>query len=79
MFRTQIYLTEDERDQLHWLSITTGKRKSKLIRDAIDEYILLKKSSLKRKKRKAAGLWANREDLPNFKEIRDEFERENID
>lgn len=75
MFRTQIYLTENERNQLNLLSMTTGKHKSALIRDAIDQYILFKKPPLKRKKHRAAGLWAKRKDLPNYNEIRNEFDR----
>lgn len=80
MFRTQIYLTEMECNQLNLLSRATGKHKSALIRDAIDQFILAKHSSLKKKKRSsAAGLWAERKDLPNYRELRDEFDRKIID
>lgn len=75
MFRTQIYLTENERTQLIELSKVTGKHKSALIRDAIDQYISFKKTSLKIKTRPAAGLWAKRKDLPDYAKLRDEFER----
>ncbi len=79
MFRTQIYITENERSQLNLLSITTGKHKSALIRDAIDQYILFKNPPLKRKKHHAAGLWAKRKDLPDYSEIRNEFDCKTAD
>ena len=40
MVRTQIYLTEEERDGLSVLSETSGKKQSKLIREAVDCFIL---------------------------------------
>jgi len=81
MFRTQIYLTEIEREQLNVLSRTMRRHKSALIRDAIDQFIEDKSSSLKKKKGKkhpAAGLWANRKDLPNYTELRNELDRKII-
>ena len=74
MIRTQIYLTENERNELNSLSKTMGKHKSAIIRDAIDQYILFKNSNLKSRKRRAAGLWAQRKDLPDYKKVRDEFD-----
>jgi hypothetical protein len=76
MLRTQIYLTEDERKMLAILSKETGQHLSALIREAIDQYIDRILSS-KRKKRKssAAGLWANRDDLPDMRTLRNEFDR----
>jgi len=47
MVRTQIYLTERQRDELTAMAKTTGKKKSELIREAIDRLIesFLKKTN----------------------------------
>lgn len=78
MFRTQIYLTEEERERLLLLSKELGQHQSALIREAIDQFIE-KKFLEKKKKRpalkKAAGLWADRKDLPDFRGLREEFDR----
>ncbi len=39
MVRTQVYLTESEREALRMLSESSGKKKSELIRQAIDEFV----------------------------------------
>jgi predicted DNA-binding protein len=80
MFRSQIYLTEAERAQLHKLSRQTGKSQSELIREAIDRFVEL---NLKQSENKLAsaravkGMWRDRDDLPNFTDIRKEFDRDN--
>jgi hypothetical protein len=77
MFRTQVYLTQIEREKLSLLSRELGKSQSTLIREAIDLFI---EKKAKRKKKSAlheiAGLWADRNDLPDFHELRKEFDRE---
>ena len=78
MFKTQVYLTENERDELVALSKSLGKSKSALIRNAIDDYIASKRGLLNKKKPKtypAAGIWAERTDLPDFSELRNELNR----
>lgn len=78
MFRTQIYLTQHERESLVLLAKELGQHQSALIREAIDQYIA-KKLLENRKKQQAlsvaAGLWADREDLPDFNRLRKEFDR----
>ncbi len=76
MFRTQIYLTEKERTTLKLLTKQTGKSQSQLIRDAIDRLI----ESLDHQNRlyllrQARGMWRGRKDLPDFDELRREFDR----
>ena len=39
MVRTQIYLTENQREKLATIAKTVGKKQSELIRDAIDRLI----------------------------------------
>ena len=76
MVRTQIYLTESQRDELAALAKTAGKKQSELIREAIDR--LLAKEGMNRRKaalRKAAGIWKNRSDLPDFKALRTDWDR----
>lgn len=76
MFRTQIYLTDSEKEALNRLTADTAKTQSELIRQAIDEFIA-KYQKEKRKKvlAQTAGLWANRTDLPDFDKLRKEWDR----
>lgn len=79
MFRTQIYLTQFEREKLNLLARELGKKQSALIREAIDQFIENKIIEKQRKKsalHDIAGLWANRDDLPDFYELRNELNRE---
>ena len=75
MIRTQVYITEEEKNILHLLSRQTKKNQSELIREAIDCF---SKNLLKDKNtilREAAGMWAKRKDIPSMKEIRNAWER----
>lgn len=68
MIRTQIYLTNEEKQELDALAERTGKRQSALIREALD--VFLRKADGHRRQeaiRRAAGLWRNRTDLPETK------------
>jgi predicted DNA-binding protein len=76
MVRTQIYLTEEERAGLGALVEATGKKQSELIREAIDRLLdttsdRYRASALDR----AAGMWRNRSDLPDFKATRQSWDR----
>jgi len=77
MIRTQIYLTELQRSELAAISQTFGKKQSELIREAVDSFIA--KAGHSRRKivlREAAGIWKDRSDLPDFKAIRAEWDRD---
>lgn len=39
MIRTQVYISRQERDLLRQLAEETGKSKSQMIREALDEYL----------------------------------------
>jgi hypothetical protein len=75
MVRTQIYLTERQRDELAAIAKTAGK-KSELIRETVDR--LIDQSGRTRREavlREAAGIWKDRKDLPDFKATRAEWDR----
>lgn len=78
MIRTQVYLTELEQKQLNLLAQQSGVPKSEMIREAIDAF-LQSKLSLKQDRiaaiRAAAGMWADRDDMPDFTAIRKELDR----
>ena len=76
MVRTQIYLTEQERDGLKALVEVTGKKQSELIREAVDRFIeLAAGSSRDAILESAAGMWRDRTDLPNFNSTRRSWDR----
>ena len=76
MIRTQIYLTDRQRAKLTIIAKNMGKKQSELIREAIDR--LIEQAGQNQKKtalKEAAGLWKNRDDLPDFKALRSEWDR----
>ena len=76
MVRTQIYLTERQRDELAAIAKTAGKKQSELIREAVDRFIDQAGSSRRENVlREAAGIWKDRTDLPDFKATRADWER----
>jgi hypothetical protein len=76
MFRTQIYLTKKEREGLEIVSRATGKKQSELIRDAVDQMIDMAQGPRRQSiLSAAAGLWRDREDLPDFAAARRSWDR----
>ena len=76
MVRTQIYLTEDEREGLDAMAISTGKKQSELIRDAVDRFLDLAHGDRRAAiLKEAAGLWRTRRDLPDFAAARRSWDR----
>ncbi len=76
MVRTQVYLTERQRDELAAIAEASGKKQSELIREAVDQ--LIDQAGSDRRDvvlREAAGLWKDRTDLPDFKAIRADWDR----
>jgi len=77
MIRTQIYLTERQREELAAIAKTAGKKQSELIRDAVDRLIDQEgRSQREAVLREAAGIWKDRTDLPDFKASRAEWDRD---
>ncbi len=76
MVRTQIYLTERQRDELAAIAKIAGKKQSELIREAIDRLVdQVGHSRREAILREAAGIWKDRADLPDFKAMRAEWDR----
>jgi len=76
MVRTQIYLTESQREELAAIAKTAGKKQSELIREAVDR--LIDQEGRSRREavlHEAAGIWKDRTDLPDFKATRAEWDR----
>ena len=76
MVRTQVYLTEYERLGLVDLATMSGKKQSELIREAIDN-LIAKFGKVKHKSAidNAAGLWKDRDELPDFSGMRESWDR----
>ena len=76
MVRTQIYITDKERESLQSLAKQTGKSQSELIRQAIerllDQFTKVDRGELFTQ---AKGMWKDRKDLPDLRSIRREFDR----
>ena len=76
MVRTQIYLTEEERDGLIAVAKSTDKKQSEIIREAVDRFLELSRGN--RRKTildETAGMWRNRTDLPDFAAARRSLDR----
>ncbi|MBI9083753.1 MAG: ribbon-helix-helix domain-containing protein [Desulfobacterales bacterium] len=76
MIRTQIYLTDRQRAELASISKALKIKQSELIREAVDRFI--DQAGQHRREivlREAAGIWKDREDLPDFKAMRNEWDR----
>ena len=76
MVRTQIYLTEEEKTGLTILAKSTGKKQAELIREAVDRFI--DSTSIQRRDvvlGQAAGMWKDRNDLPDFDAARSSWDR----
>ena len=75
MRRTQIYLSEPERQGLQALAQRSGKSQSALIRDAIDVFLQQHQPQGRLARlRQARGVWASRTDLPDWQALRRELD-----
>jgi predicted DNA-binding protein len=71
MVRTQIYLTQAEQRALSALGKATGRTRSEIIREAVDEFVQKRHASHRLKLlRQARGLWKIRTDSPDVRQLR---------
>lgn len=76
MIRTQIYIPEHLQKKLDSLSKSRGTSKAGIIREALELYCAgLDESERKLKLSKGAGLWKEKSDIPDLKELRSELDR----
>ncbi len=76
MVRTQIYLSESEREGLAALARRTGRTRSDLIRAAVQQFLTARRVlNCRAVLESKAGIWAERTDLPDFARLRDEWDR----
>ena len=74
MVRTQIYLTERQRIGLSAIARTSGRKQSELIREAVDSFIeRMGENGQNTIIENAAGIWRDRDDLPNFESLPSEW------
>jgi predicted transcriptional regulator len=76
MQRVQIDLSAQERQALQVLAQRSGRSQSSLIREAIDGYLEREQPHQRLAQlRQARGLWAGRDDLPDWPQLRQELDR----
>ena len=76
MIRTQIYLTEEEKRGLESATISLGKSQSDLIRQALDD-LLAKTVGVDKIAiiDEIAGIWSDRKDIPDIRDLRTNWRR----
>ena len=80
MQRTQIYLSDAERQGLQVLAQQSGRSQSHLIREAIDSFLARHQpQSRLQNLRQGRGLWSQRTDLPDWSSLRHELDRGRVD
>lgn len=79
MVRTQIYISDKERASLQNIAKQTGRSQSDLIRQAIEGFLnQFTQPDRKALLQQARGIWEHRDDLPDFRSMRKEFDRHGI-
>lgn len=77
MVAAQIELTDSELNALRALALSTGKSQEELLRDAVERFLgTLENANRLSLLRQARGIWKDREDLPDLRELRSEFDRQ---
>ena len=74
--RTQIYLSEQEHENLRVLAKRSGRTQSALIREAVDVFLQRQEAGGRLARlREGRGLWSQRNDLPDWGALRRELDR----
>lgn len=75
MVRAQIYLTPAEAEGVSRVAASTDRKRSEVIREAIDQYLQRFGPGDKLGRHRAAsGIWKNRDDM-DLQTLRQEFDR----
>ena len=76
MVRTQIYLTEKEKKGIESITLAKGISQSEFIRQAIDNSLMqavpIDKSTILEE---IAGIWSDRNDIPDIRKLRTAWNR----
>jgi predicted transcriptional regulator len=77
---TTINLTEENSERLEAIARRTGKSRDVLLNEAVETWADMPESQpasgdWKAARMQAAGMWKDREDLPDFEEIRRSWDR----
>ncbi|EDN69602.1 transcriptional regulator, CopG family protein [Beggiatoa sp. PS] len=76
MLETQIYLTEKENDSLQFMARQQGQTSDELIKAAITKLLNeFDEETLRKNLMAAAGIWRDRDDIPDLHEMRRSAER----
>jgi hypothetical protein len=75
MAEIEVNLTENEQRALRAIALRTGKTEDELIHDAVDKLIKQGSPSGSSGMLQARGIWRDRDDLPDFGQIRREWDR----
>ncbi len=74
MPRKQINVSENQLEMLRAMAARTGKSENQLLNEALEQFL---ESAEEEKKLKnlmaAAGIWSDREDLPDIRKMREEW------
>jgi predicted DNA-binding protein len=72
----EITLTEQEHNALQEISLQTGKSENELVREALEQFIgQFQMEDRRVLMQQARGIWKDRQDLPAFRELRNEWDR----
>lgn len=72
----QVTLSESETQALEALSHSKGKTQEEILHDAIEQFLARHDSETRLVAlRRARGIWCERENLPDFRKLRSEWDR----
>jgi len=76
MTTAQVTLTDSESRAIQALSRSQGKTEEEILHEAIEQFLRQQPAEDRlAKMRQARGMWRDRDDLPDFRELRKEWDR----
>jgi predicted DNA-binding protein len=75
MSATQLQLSDEEHRILQSISRRLGKTEEELVHEVVVRFLDEQKEDWRVKLRQARGMWKDRDDLPDLRELREEFNR----